>query len=255
MDALSKKLGRFLELSQAEIKFLRDFGQPEEVLEANSEIIRIDSPISDAIVILEGWTMRYRYLPDGRRQIFNFGLAGDIVGLEGSLLRSADYTLQSITECRIARFSHTDWPDLLLGYPRLAAAILWVSFTEQAMFLERLVTLGRRTARERVAHLLCELLARRSLIEDDPGSCLHLPISREIMADTLGMSAVHVYRCMNLLRRAGLIDGSNSAVDLKDRDALAREADFEPAYFHLASPPWWTERALLKLEEQSDGYD
>jgi CRP-like cAMP-binding protein len=248
MDALIKKLSHFFDLTGSEQIYLERFGRPEEAVAAKTDLIRIDDPITDAVVLLEGWALRYRYLPDGRRQILTFAVPGDVVGLEGSLLRSADYTFSTITECRVAYFAHTDWPELLIDQPRLAAAILWVSFTEQAMFLERLVSLGRRTARERVGHLLCELLARLSMIDGTHGSCFRLPVTQDVLADTLGLSTVHVYRCLQALRSDDLVRMADSSVELLDRDSLAKEAAFEPAYFHLAPAPWWTQQALLKFE-------
>jgi CRP-like cAMP-binding protein len=237
MQPLIAKLSLFVVMSDAERSFLCGLPERSGKVQSHTELIRIGEPIRDIVVLQDGWAIRHRSLSDGRRQIINFNLPGDVVGLEGNFLRFADYSLTTLTAAEVSWFPVSRIPELFDRFPRLAAAITWSIFREQAMFQERLVSLGRRSARERVGHLLCELWKRLDAIAGSQGPTFAMPVTQEELADTLGLSSVHIYRTLRSLRSEGLVRIENQRVYLDRPEDLMVEAEFEDGYIHVSAGP------------------
>jgi CRP-like cAMP-binding protein len=237
MQKLIQKLALSIDLTPAEQAFLEDLPERSGSVQSRTELITSGEPITEVVVLQHGWAIRHRSLSDGRRQILNFSLPGDLTGMEGNLLHAADYSLTTLTRSEVAWFPVARVIDLFERFPRVAAALSWASFREQSIFLERLVSLGRRSARERLAHLLCELWVRLTATGHGEGPSFAMPVTQEELADTLGLSAVHIYRTLRSLRQAGLVRIEGQRVYIDRPDELMLEAEFEHGYMHHREMP------------------
>jgi CRP-like cAMP-binding protein len=185
-------------------------------------------------VLLSGLACQVKLLGNGRRQITGLILPGDICDysfLTGDL---AQGPVMALAPCQTGRIALSGLTELCDHHPRIMRAILRGAAAEWAMAQERVISLGLRTALERVAHLLCEMHVRLDavgLVGD--GNSYELPVTQAELGEALGLSTVHVNRTLQVLRRNGTITMRNGIVTIADMDALRREAGFDPGYLGL----------------------
>jgi CRP-like cAMP-binding protein len=183
--------------------------------------------------ILEGWACRYKLLEDGRRQIVSFFVPGDLCDPIVFLLREMSHGLGSITPVTAARVSREEMVDLMAKSPTLEKAFWLDMLISAEIQREWTVALGRRTARERMAHLFCELAMRLRAVGLADGQEFDMPVTQTDLADALGLSSVHVSRTLQDLRGAGLIELKGKRLTLNNEKALREVAMFDPSYLHL----------------------
>ncbi|BCM85787.1 Crp/Fnr family transcriptional regulator [Methylobacterium indicum] len=234
MNPLIRKLERFTRLSDADKRLLQQAASARIVnYDTHQDIIAEGEEPCDVNLILAGWVCRYKQLADGSRQIMSFLLPGDLCDLNIFLLRRMDHALGTLTPVTVAKISRDLLDRMLNADPRLTRALWWEVLVTAAIHREWLVNIGRRSALERLAHLLCEIFLRqRAVGRAQDGRC-ELPITQVELADALGLSAVHVNRTLRELRQAGLIDWRDKSLVLPDLDALTALARFDPDYLHL----------------------
>jgi len=163
-----------------------------------------DAPRS-AFVLRDGMACRYRILADGPRQILTFLIPGDFVCLHAFLLKSIDHFIGTIGPTRLARIDRESVIDIVTKHPRIRAALWWSARQEDAMLRERIVAPGRRSARGRVAYLLCELAWRQRAVGMIEGNAIRLPLTQTELADAPGLTPVSVNRILQAFRRELLI--------------------------------------------------
>lgn len=185
-------------------------------------------------IVIEGWAARYRLLADGRRQILNFGLPGDLLGAQFALLSVAEHSICAVSEISVATFPAAELDRITRDHPTLAKAIHWSGAREWTMICERLINVGRRPAVDRIAHLLLELRARLNLVGRADGSSFELPITQEMIADSVGLTHVHVSRSIRKLRERGLLNYERNRIVIKDAERLAAAFDFSDRYLDHA---------------------
>lgn len=202
-------------------------------VEPGTDLIEEGDNYSTAFVIHEGWAVRYRTLPDGRRQVINFLLPGDAFGLGSVILKRADHQVAALTPLTVSDVTPDALIDLLKREPRLGMAFLWGSAQEEAVLREHIVSVGRRNAYQRVAHLLLELMHRLELIGRVEHQRYELPLSQPLIADALGLSVVHANRTLRRLQVDGFIGLQARRLTIHDYGALKRIADFHRGYLHV----------------------
>jgi CRP-like cAMP-binding protein len=205
--------------------------------ERGAPIITAGEDATYVFVVSKGWALRHRTLKDGRRQIVNVMLPGDCFDLQALISTKADHSVEALTAVELLRLSSEDFLNAMQANAKLATAFWWAAVQEESILREQIVRLGRRSGRERLAHILLELRRRLMHAGQDVGDTLILPMSREVLADLLGLSSVHVSRSVTALRDNGLIRTSNGSVQLLDIDGLAEVAQFDPSYLHIARQP------------------
>ncbi len=231
---IASKLGAFLDLHQESLAYLDGLQRNVQRFAAGADLI-VEGESCDRIFVLQqGWTFSYKMLPDGRRQILNFGLPGDFLGVRASLFETAEHSRAALTDVVVSSFPARMIAEICRTRPEIALAIQWASAREQAMLAEHLVSLGRRSAYERLAHLLLELLNRLQLVGMAGEASYALPLTQEILADALGLSIVHVNRTLRKLRERGLVETRDRKVVIRNVDRLADEALFENDYLDQA---------------------
>jgi CRP-like cAMP-binding protein len=200
------------------------------------DIVREGEPTERCCFVEAGLISRYKTLRNGDRQIVSFHLAGDLVDLQSSLVRIADHGIRTHTPTTIFTVASNDILRLAADYPELGRAFWFDTLVDAAIFREWTLNVGRRTARERTAHLLLEFAYRFQAIGQSDGREFILPVTQADLADAVGLSAVHVNRSLQWLRAQGLIRTFGKTVVIEDREALIREADFRSIYLHPEGP-------------------
>jgi CRP-like cAMP-binding protein len=227
-ELIIRRLSQCAELGQDEVELLRSLSDTPERLAAGTELISEGERLENPRLLLAGWACRQRYLSDGRRQIFDFILPGDIYGL--CLRPQAVALCNAVTLTRATISNATALGDAVLthpeGYPGLTSATLMSASTDEAYLLNQMVRIGRQTAYERVAHLILELYHRLSIVGLANENFMPLPLTQEIIADALGLSIVHLNRTLQQLRRDGIVEVKGGVARIQDRSRLASIADF-----------------------------
>ncbi|MBT2245035.1 MULTISPECIES: Crp/Fnr family transcriptional regulator [Sphingobium] len=204
-------------------------------------------------IILEGWACRYRLLENGKRQITGLFIPGDLCEPFGILPRFPDSTFAALTPTKIALASLDAVAAAARSSPSLREAFWWDLLMASSIDQERLVSLGRRSAAERVAHLFCELHVRLMIIGQADNEGYELLITQTDMSDMLGLTSVHVNRSLKILRETGLISLKGRRLMIHDLVGLRDLALFDPTYLHLDRS---TSRSPATVEaEGAQGYE
>lgn len=211
---LLRKLGRFGRLSPAERKAVLDLVANREAVPADTVLVQQGEKLTDAVVIESGWAARYRTLEDGRRQIMNFLLPGDLFDLCAFMLTKSDHTVGTITDCTVNRVPISQVTRLFERHARLGSALWMGGLQEEAILRERILSLGRRNAEERTAHFLYELWVRLAAVGERDGRSYELPLTQTMLADALGLTSVHISRTLRKLRKRGLIETDRRRVTI-----------------------------------------
>ena len=236
MDALIKRLNAYSPARAQDVKALTSAPIFHEVsYERGDIVIETGGALDHVFIISSGWAIRYRTLDDGRRQIVNVMLPGDCFDLQALAAHFSDHTVEAITPLKILRAKATPFRNLMHENGRLAVWFWWAAIQEESILREQIVRVGRRSGRERIAHLLLELQRRLEVIGalQSDSDYIPLPLTRDMLADMLGLSRVHTTRSLSALKLNGLIRTSNGGVEILKRHKLATMAQFDPTYLHL----------------------
>lgn len=185
-------------------------------------------------VVLSGWLARYKALEDGRRQIVNFVLPGEICDPYSYLLARMDHSIGTLTPIVYSEIERDRFEELVASDRTLAEAVWCEWLASNSIQREWTLNIGRRVALERVAHLLCEVFERLKTIGLVDGNSCTFPITQMDLADATGLSVVHLNRTLQELRAAGLIVLRERTLTIGDLDALKSAGLFTPAYLHYA---------------------
>ena len=202
-------------------------------IEAGQDLIRENDPPEHVRLILDGFVCRYKILEDGRRSIIAYLVPGDICDLHVAILRRMDHAMATLTPCTIVFMAPDVIVDLTTNYPRIAHALWWSTLVDAAILREWLVSLGQRPADQRLAHLFCELLLRLQTVRLADENSYPLPLTQEALADTLGISTVHVNRVLQQMREDGLVVFRDHRLVIPNVERLKEFAGFDSNYLHL----------------------
>ncbi|MGI4793193.1 MAG: Crp/Fnr family transcriptional regulator [Janthinobacterium lividum] len=249
-SSLARKLALFVPLSDADSVALDGLLVSEERFAADTDIIAEGDTPRSVFLLQAGMAVRYRDLPDGRRQIMTFLIPGDLCNPHMFLLKTMDHSIGTLTDVRIAALSHDGLMDVFAERPRVSAALWWSALQEEAMLRERIVSLGRRDARGRVAYLLCELLWRYGAMGLAKGEMYSFPLTQTELGDALGLTPVHVNRVLKDLREEHLIAMERRMLKVLDVEGLQTVAAFDKEYLHLDRAPAEVACYFKRLEDR-----
>ncbi len=233
---LARKLGAFVALSANELSVLASLHRRRRTFVAGRDLVLQGQVHPTAYILAAGWVCSYKLLPNGTRQIVDFQLPGDFLGLRSVLFRTADHYIEPVTDVEASEVGAGDLLDAFATTPRLATAVLWAASRDEAMVVEHLVDIGRRSAVERTAHFLLELGARLILVGLGSKAGYACPLSQYLLSDALGLSAVHLNRVLRQLREDGLLTFQNGWVSFDDFDRLVQVAGFNSEYLDHDGP-------------------
>lgn len=223
----------FRPFSEDELTFMTGFKRGELTAAAGTLIFEEGTEGAHLYTVLCGWGVRHKSLPDGRRQILNFLLPGDLVGLQASLLSAAQHGIESLTEVELCVFPRRRTYELFARMPALAYELAWLGSREESLIDENLTSVGQRNAQERIAALLISLYRRADALGLVSEDSFAFPLTQQHLADALGLSLVHTSKTWSRLRRAGLFALSGGRLKLlnprlTERMALLFEGERRP---------------------------
>lgn len=234
--SFTHKLKAFSALLDEDLATLSALHARRRRFPAGRDMIRQGQSELAAFILAEGWVCSYKLLSNGSRQILDFKIPGDLLGLRSILLRTADHNEEPITEVNATEVHKDEVFRAFSATPSLATAVLWSASRDEALLVEHLVGLGRRNAAERTAHFFLEMAARLSLVGYGTKTGYACPLSQYLLADALGLSAVHVNRVLRELREEGLVTFQSVQVRFDNFDALVKFADFDQQYLDHKDP-------------------
>jgi CRP-like cAMP-binding protein len=200
-------------------------------------IVKSGMTLSASTLLVDGIVCRYKDLADGQRQIMELHVPGDFVDLHGFLLKRLDHNIGTMTPVRIALVPHDALRGITETHAHLGRMLWFSTLLDAAIHREKILSIGRRSAVARIAHILCELLVRFRLVglADETGYAL--PLTQADLADVTGLTSVHVNRMLKKLRDEKLLTFRGGRVTIGDWEGLQRLAEFDPTYLHLERRP------------------
>ncbi|MBM1171963.1 Crp/Fnr family transcriptional regulator [Microvirga arabica] len=236
-NRLIRKLENFDRLSDEEKWFLEGALVRPRVVNKGEDIIREGERPTESTVLLEGFAARYSLLRNGKRQITGLHVPGDFVDLHSFLVKKMDHAVLAITPCSVGFVPHETLREISENHPHLTRLLGVNIAVDAAIHRQWIVAMGRRSALEHTAHLLCEMFLRLravGLTEDDS---FKLPLTQAELGDTLGLSTVHVNRVVQDLRKEGLITWRGETLVIDDWERLQELAEFDPTFLSLEVEP------------------
>jgi len=217
----------FRDRSPSDVAFIQEFKTNEFFYQPNQTILFENAKSDQLFTMLSGWAFRFKTLEDGRRQIINYVLPGDLMGLQASLSAPMTHGVDTLTECVLCVFQREKLWDLFSGHPQLGFDVTWLAAREESTLDEFLLSIGRRTALERLAYLLWFLFDKAKGIGLVKNNRLEMPMRQGHLADTLGLSLVHTNKTLQKLREKGSIQLNDRYLTIIDEQSLMRLAHVE----------------------------
>lgn len=203
------------------------------VIEPHQHVVWEGEKSTHSCVLLSGYAYRHKVAGNGGRQILSLHMRGDVVDLQNSLLGVADHNVQALTRLEAAFIPVEAIRAVVRSHPQVGMAMWYETLVDGSIFREWTLNVGRRDARTRLAHLLCEFAVRLKAAGLGEQNEYILPMTQEQLADSTGLTAVHVNRSLKGLEADGLIKRTNRSVKIDDWQRLARAGDFHSGYLHL----------------------
>lgn len=233
--SLTRRLEEFIPLTQADRDELaRVTGRCTHTVQPRRDLLRQGDAPHSLYLILEGWACRYRTLADGRRQIVDFAIPGDLCDLNLFILDQMDHSVGAVTRLKVAEIGRQAFLGVVTSSPNITTALWWQELVSKSVQREWLVNVGRRIAQERIAHLFCEMFLRLESVGLTNGFTCEFPATQTDIADATGLTSVHVNRTIQELRREGLVILEKQKLTIPDMLALQGVALFNPEYLHLS---------------------
>ena len=229
---LASRLAHYAALSAQEKHTLSVLEEQERHYRRGAVIHRENDPVRELAIVQKGWLASYVYLGNGTRQIMRFYFPGDIVGLSNLAYGEATDCLAAVTEATLCPLDKDKLATLFVEQPRLAALVFTLVIADRVALADRLASIGRTSARARVASLLCEIAARLRVMEGHQAE-FAIPLTQEDIGDATGLTAVHVNRMMRGLVDDGLIERNGNVVRILDERRLGEEGFFSDRYAKL----------------------
>lgn len=233
-DLVVARLNKLNRLSPACTAAIAALPFVREVVPADAHIVREGQMATHCCFLIDGFACRYKVAHDGGRQIASFNMAGDILDLQHLLLSVADHSVQTITTATYLRVPSAALRLLTQEHSDLAEALWRDTLIDASIFREWVLNVGRRDAKTRIAHMLCEFAVRYQAAGFGTPERFTLPMTQEHIADATGLTPVHVNRTLRVLSEAGLIARDGRKIVIADWKRMQQAADFDPLYLHGA---------------------
>jgi CRP-like cAMP-binding protein len=231
------KLSRFAILDEADVAELTRATAKARSVGPRQDLIREGDKPGPVFVILDGWAFRYKILPSGTRQVLAFLMPGDSCDLHIGLLEEMDHSIQTVTKVSYVTVERVAMDDMMDRRRSIAKAMYVGQLVDEGIMRAWITSMGRRASAERVAHLMCELYLRARNIGLIEEAQLQVPLSQSLLADSLGMTAVHLNRVLKKLRVEGAMTLKRGSLTITDPSKLAQIAGFDENYLHRRIRP------------------
>lgn len=233
LDAMLRKLQQWKALEPDECAAVLALPHSIERPERGRHIVREGEKATHSCLLVNGFAYRYKTMADGSRSISAIQMKGDMVDLQNSLLRVADHSVQTLTNCTVAFIHRDEILKIARTHPNVGFALWYDTLVDASIFREWIANVARRNAPARLAHLLCEFGIRLEAAGLGDKLYFELPMTQEQLADCTGLTAVHVNRTLKILEANGDITRSKRHIAIADWNKISATADFASAYLHL----------------------
>ena len=200
-------------------------------------IVRAGEIQSKSRLVINGWIARSNTLADGRRQITQLHIAGDFFDLHSFLMKRLEHDVVALTQSTVAEVDHSQLKIFTERFPHLTRLLWMLTLIDAATYREWLTLMGRADAYQHVAFILCELYVRQAAVGVAADHVMDFPLTQEELGDVCGLTAIHINRVLQELRRAGLIVTADRRMRFPDWDRLVAVAQFDPTYLSLVPLP------------------
>lgn len=233
-NPLMKRLRQLTSLTAEELTVVEDLCRQVRGVPAHQMIASEGAVPNSLHVLLDGWAARQKIRRDGSRQFSAILIPGDICDIDALHLARYDYGVVAMTDCKVAVVDRAQLLDVYEREPNIARVLTWLAFVDNAMLTAWITMLGRARARERISHLFCELKTRLEIVDLAEKDRFDLPLTQEEIADTVGLTSVHVNRMLRQMKDEGLVrNGTNRRLMIVDESQLERISSFTPSYLHV----------------------
>lgn len=232
--AMVRKLAVLSKLGDEEIEAIRSLPLRHQHLRAGAMIVSTGQLVSECCLLVEGYACRHKLARDGGRQIVSFHVAGDILDVQHLLFEKADHNVQTITDAEVAFFPMRDVRRLIEERPEIGKALWRDCLADASVLREWVLNVGRRDAKMRIAHMLCEFAAKCAAAGLGSPAHFMLPMTQEDIGDATGLTSVHVNRMLRVLTDEGVIARTGREIRIADWPRMKEVADFQPDYLHPA---------------------
>lgn len=222
-----KKLEIFRAVSAPELAFIEKFKSGEFVTDAGATILSEGNSSPHLYTVLSGWAFRYKSLPDGRRQILNFALPGDFIGLQSSMFDEMQHSVESLDQMVLCVFPRDKLWSLYANHPSLGYDLTWLAARSERLLDENLLTIGRRSALERISYVLLDLFNRCRQLGFVHGQRVKFPFTQQHLADSLGLSLVHTNKTMKVLIDRKAVRWKGGVFELLEEEKLRAIAGYD----------------------------
>lgn len=229
IDCPLRRNGAFLDFSDSELAFMRRFKAGELTVSPHTTVLLQGAASPQIFTALKGWGVRYKLLPDGGRQVINFVMPGDLIGLQAGLLGEMQHSVDAVTDMTLCVFARADLWSLFKTCPERAYDLTWLAAREEHFLGDMLATIGRRSGLERVAWGLLTLYRRAEARRLTRDGAMPMPFRQQDLADAFGLSLVHTNKTLAVLRAKGLVQIGDGRLRILDRKELEALAGMEPA--------------------------
>ncbi|HYG30572.1 MAG TPA: Crp/Fnr family transcriptional regulator [Allosphingosinicella sp.] len=225
------------EVSEREEQVLRDAVAGSEEFQAGRNMVRAGAPLSQSMLVAEGLVARFKDLSDGQRQIQEIHVGGDFTDLHGFLLKQLEHNVGALTRVRVALVPHDAIRRITEEEPHLTRLLWFSTLIDSAIQREKILSVGRRPALSRLAHLLCELRVRLDVVGLASDGSFALPITQLDLGDATGLTSVHVNRMLKQLRDDRLVTFRGGQVTIHDWPRLQKVGEFDTGFLYLDRRP------------------
>lgn len=222
-----QRLGHFISLSDDDLDRLWQLIEADLKVKKRRDLVVDGFEYRKLCFVESGFASRYKLLRNGKRQIVNLILPGDVVGLPGSFLEKACYSVIAVSDMKLQVCSVNEYVRLCYRRPQFGLALSWLAVQESLTCAEHAINTGRRTPPERLAHFLLEIYSRLEAVGLASKNSFDLPFSQEVMSDVLGLSVPHLNRTLAKLRGDGLLEVTGHSIRLVDTKTLAMISHFQ----------------------------
>ena len=233
LDLFVDKIETRAKLTEEEREALRRLPQKVVRTTGRTRIVEEGQRPTHSCMVLEGMVYRTKIAASGRRQIMSFHLPGDMVDLHTVLFKVADHTIESVRSAALVMIRHEVVLKTAEQWPALARAFWYDTLVDASVQREAQLNIGRRDARGRTAHLLCELVLRMRRVGLADGFAIDMPLTQTDLADALGITPIHINRVLAKFRAEGLITLDARALAIHDWQRLVDIGEFDPLYLHM----------------------
>jgi CRP-like cAMP-binding protein len=223
-----RPLGVFRDFTPSELDFVRRFKAGELSVAAGNDVLLTGNNSPHLYTLLRGWAFRYILLEDGQRQILNFVLPGDFLGLQTSMFEVMEHSVQALTDVHLCIFPRSRLWDLYREQPGLGFDVTWLAAHEESLVDENLASVGQRNALQRIAYLVLHIVQRLDGLGLAKGDACDFPLTQQHIADAMGLSLVHTNKTLRKLVRGRYAEIGGGKLRILRREALERLAGQSP---------------------------